>query len=270
MKLKQTFTKIGLTLLTGAAFLGVLGATSSSKAANYQGDLVNQKQLTIGLEGTYKPYSYRQDGKLTGFEVKLGQALAKKLGLKAKFVPTKWDSLVAGVGADKYDLVLNNITQTPERKKNYRFSTPYIYSRYALISPKKAKLTKVQAIKGKTLAEGTGTNNAQVAKKYGAKISASGEFANSLALVRQGRADGTINSLEAYYAYAKSNKKVSDLNVTDLSKQVKLVKVSALLKKDNRQLQKAVDQALKQLAKDGTLSKLSKQYFGADITKAPK
>ncbi|GET14214.1 hypothetical protein SN4111_04760 [Ligilactobacillus agilis] len=43
-----------------------------------------------------------------------------------------------------------------------------------------------------------------------------------------------------------------------------------LLKKDNSQLQKAVDQALKQLAKDGTLSKLSKQYFGADITKAPK
>lgn len=118
MKLKQTFTKLGLTLLTGAAFLGVLGATSSSKAANYQGNLVSQKQLTIGLEGTYKPYSYRQDGKLTGFEVKLGQALAKKLGLKAKFVPTKWDSLVAGVGADKYDLVLNNITQTPERKKN--------------------------------------------------------------------------------------------------------------------------------------------------------
>lgn len=270
MQIKKIFTKLGLTLVTGTLALGLFGLTNSSKAASYQGKVVNSKQLTIGLEGTYKPYSYRQNGKLTGFEVDLGKALAKKLGLKAKFVPTKWDSLVAGVGADKYDLVLNNISQTPERKKNYLFSKPYIYSRYALISPKKDKLTKVTAIKGKTLAEGTGTNNAQVAKKYGAKIISSGEFSNSLALVRQGRADATINSLEAYYAYAKSNKKVSDLNVTDLSKQVKPVKVSALLKKDNKQLQTSVDKALKQLAADGTLTKLSKKYFGSDITKAPK
>lgn len=43
------------------------------------------------------------------------------MGVKAKFVPTKWDSLIAGVGASKYDIVLNNITQTPERKKSIYF-----------------------------------------------------------------------------------------------------------------------------------------------------
>nr|MWN20680.1 transporter substrate-binding domain-containing protein [Leuconostoc lactis] len=57
--------------------------------------------LTIGLEGTFAPFSYRQNGQLTGFEVDLSTAIAKKLGLKPKYVQTKWDSLIAGLGAKR-------------------------------------------------------------------------------------------------------------------------------------------------------------------------
>ncbi|MCP0887583.1 transporter substrate-binding domain-containing protein [Ligilactobacillus sp. WILCCON 0076] len=268
MNFKKVLLRTGLVLGTVLVATVLTEAGQKADAATYSGNLVNKSELTIGLEGTYKPYSYRANGKLTGFEVDLGKALAKQLGLKAKFVPTKWDSLIAGVGASKYDVVLNNITETAERKKNYIFSNPYIYSRYALITPKKAKITNINKIKNKTFAEGTGTNNAILAKKYGAKIVSSGEFSTSLSLIRQGRVDGTINSAEAYYAYAKSNK-TSDLNFKDLSKQVAPVKVSALLNKNNTKLQKRINKALKTLRSNGTLKKLSKKYFGEDITKKP-
>ena len=65
----------------------------------FQSELKTKGKLTIGLEGTYAPYSYRKNGKLTGFEVEMGRAVAKKMGVKADFVPTKWDSLVAGLGS---------------------------------------------------------------------------------------------------------------------------------------------------------------------------
>ena len=76
----------------------ILTACSSSKAdssktSTVTSELINKNELTIGLEGTYAPFSYRKDGKLQGFEVDLGKALAKKVGVKAKFVPTQWDSL---------------------------------------------------------------------------------------------------------------------------------------------------------------------------------
>ncbi|MFT9097416.1 transporter substrate-binding domain-containing protein [Liquorilactobacillus sp.] len=257
---------IAAIIITFGIFIGL---ATKANASSYKDDLINKGQLTIGLEGTYKPYSYRSDGKLTGFEVDLGKALAKKMGVKAKFVPTKWDSLIAGVGASKYDIVLNNITQTPERKKVYIFSKPYIYSRYALISSKKNKINNLKEVKNKKFAEGTGTNNEILAKKYKATIVSSGDFATSLSLIRQGRVNGTINAAEAYYAYAKSNK-VSDLHFKDLSKQVKPVKISALLNKKNKKLQGRINKALQTLRNDGTLQKLSKKYFGSDITKNPK
>ena len=101
-------------------------SSDTSKNSDVTAELINKNELTIGLEGTYAPFSYRKDGKLEGFEVELGKALAKKIGVKAKFVPTQWDSLIAGLGSQKFDLVLNDISETPARKKVYNFTTPYM------------------------------------------------------------------------------------------------------------------------------------------------
>lgn len=83
---KALLTIAALTVGTSA---GITSISAASSAVN--SELVHKGELTIGLEGTYSPYSYRKNNKLTGFEVDLGKAVAKKMGLKAKFVPTKWD-----------------------------------------------------------------------------------------------------------------------------------------------------------------------------------
>lgn len=123
-------------ILAGVLLAGCAngGKNATGKDTNYKSELVKRGSLTIGLEGTFAPYSYRDNGKLTGFEVELGQDIAKKIGVKPVFVPTKWDSLIAGLGSGRYDVILNNINKTPQRAKVYAFADPYIYSRYVLIS----------------------------------------------------------------------------------------------------------------------------------------
>ena len=101
-------------------------SSDTSKNSDVTAELINKNELTIGLEGTYAPFSYRKDGKLEGFEVELGKALAKKIGVKAKFVPTQWDSLIAGLGSQKFDLVLNDISETPARKKVYKIGRAHV------------------------------------------------------------------------------------------------------------------------------------------------
>ena len=264
----RKIVKLG-SVFIGAVLLTVGLSACSSKSSSATDNLgLNQKgTLTIGLEGTYAPYSYRKDGKLTGFEVELGKALAKQMGLKAKFVPTKWDGLVAGLGSNKYDVVLNNITKTPERAKSYLFSKPYIYSRYVLITNKdKSNLNSLNDIKGQKFAEGTGTNNEQVAKKFGATIVPSGDFTTSIALIKQGRVAGTINAREAWLAYKKSNS-TTGLKVKDVSSEQKAAQVVALFNKKSTKLQQKTNQALAKLRQNGTLTKLYKKYFNGDITK---
>lgn len=241
---------------------------STSKGTSYQSELVKKGSLTIGLEGTFAPYSYRDNGKLTGFEVELGNAIAKKIGVKPVFVPTKWDSLIAGLGSGRYDVILNNINKTPQRAKVYAFANPYIYSRYVLISRHDEKgFQSVNDIKGKKLVEGTGTDNFNVATKYGATVVPNGDFPTALGLIRQGRVDATINSREAFLAYAKSNP-TSDLKYVDLSKTLTPTAVQPMLNKQAPQLLAKVNTAIQELRQDGTLTKLSEKYFGSDITKA--
>ncbi|WP_057895805.1 transporter substrate-binding domain-containing protein [Liquorilactobacillus oeni] len=265
--MKFNFKRVAL--LAGITLLGltVTACSSSKKSTGFQSDLNQKGTLTIGLEGTYAPYSYRKDGKLTGFEVELGKALAKKMNLKAKFVPTKWDGLIAGLGSNKYDVVLNNITQTPERAKSYLFSTPYIYSRAVLITRSdETNLNSLSDVKGKKLAEGTGTDNEQTAKKFGAETVPSGDFATTVSLIKQGRVDGTINSKEAFLSYQKSSS-TKGLKYKDVSDEKDPAKIVALFNKNSSKLRKQTNKALKQLRNDGTLKKLSEKYFSADITK---
>jgi cystine transport system substrate-binding protein len=249
--------------LTVGTSVGITSIHAASSAVN--AELTNKGKLTIGLEGTYSPYSYRKDNKLTGFEVDLGKAVAKKMGLKANFVPTKWDSLIAGLGSGKYDVVMNNIIQTPERAKQYNFSTPYIKSRYALIVPTNSNIKNLKGIKGKKIVAGTGTNNADVVKKYKGNLTPNGDFSSALDMVKQGRAAGTVNSREAWYSYSKKNS-TKGLKMIDVSSEQKPAKISALFNKKNSAIQSSYNKALRQLQQDGTVKRLSEKYFGADIT----
>jgi ABC-type amino acid transport substrate-binding protein len=104
----------------------------------------------IGTEGTFAPFSYHDDNdNLVGYDVEVSEALAKELGVKVKFVEVKWDSLIAGLDSDKYDLVTNQVAITAERKKKYDFSIPHTYSYPAIITKKdNTEITKMSDIKG--------------------------------------------------------------------------------------------------------------------------
>jgi L-cystine transport system substrate-binding protein len=93
-------------------------------------DEVNDRgELRIALEGELAPFHFSKDGKLTGFEVELGQILAEELDLNVDFITTDATDLTQGVEGDKYDMAMNHIVVTPELKQHVDFSEPYSYSR---------------------------------------------------------------------------------------------------------------------------------------------
>ena len=83
----------------------------------------------IGTEGTYAPFTFHDSsGALVGFDVEIGREVAKRLGVKAEFLEGKWDGLIAGLDANRYDAVINQVGITEARKQKYDFSDPYIVS----------------------------------------------------------------------------------------------------------------------------------------------
>lgn len=253
--------KLGLILALGLVAL-TLVACGQSKSAD---DTKTPGTLTIGMEGTYAPYAYRdKGGKLTGFEVELAKETAKRMGLKPKFVTTGWDSLIAGLNSNEYDVIFNDMWVNPARKKQFSYSEPYIYNKSVLISKKGLTMDN---IKGKTIAAGTGTENWTTAEKLGAKVIAAPDFQTDMDMISQGRADGAVNS-EAAFNYWKKSHQDSDITYQVIpDKFVKEQPIAPMLNKKSTKLNSDMAKAIKAEHDDGTIKKLSMKYFGKDITK---
>ena len=77
------------------------------------------------------PYTFpdpRNPARIIGFEVDLANALAERMGRKARFVQNQWDGLVPGLQRGEYDVVINGLEITAERAERINFSNPYFYS----------------------------------------------------------------------------------------------------------------------------------------------
>ena len=186
------------------AALGLLAALAAPAAA--QSDLDRIKAdgaLKIGTEGTYAPFTYHDpSGALVGFDVEIGREIAKRLGVKAQFQEGKWDGLIAGLDANRYDAVINEVGITDQRKQKYDFSEPYIASKAVIIVKASDDTIKTFAdLKGKKAAQSLTSNFGKLAEKNGAVIVGTDGFDQSIQLVLQGRADATLNDSLSFYDF---------------------------------------------------------------------
>ncbi|MDY3049997.1 MAG: transporter substrate-binding domain-containing protein, partial [Rothia sp. (in: high G+C Gram-positive bacteria)] len=128
---RTALSAAGLSALTLG--LAACGSSSSSNSASAAADklqaIKDAGKIRIGFEGTFAPWNYHNEaGELVGMEKEIGDLIAADLGVSAEYTETPWDSLIAGVDADRYDIVINNVSPTEERKLKYDFSNPYVAS----------------------------------------------------------------------------------------------------------------------------------------------
>ncbi|MET3898338.1 cystine transport system substrate-binding protein [Devosia sp. UYZn731] len=222
--------------------------------------------LRIGTEGTYAPFTFHDDtGALVGFDVEIGQEIAKRLGVKAEFVEGKWDGLIAGIDAKRYDAVINQVGINPERQAKYDFSEPYIASKAVLVvRGDNTDITSFADLAGKKSAQTLTSNFGKLATESGAELVGTDGFDQSIALVIDGRADATINDSLSFYDFKKQK---PDANVKIAATQDAADHSGVLIAKGNPELLAAINDALVSIKADGTYATISQKYFGADVSK---
>ena len=242
------------------------GFSSAALAETDLAKIQSAGVLKIGTEGTYPPFTYHDaSGALTGFDVEIGREVAKRLKVKAEFVEGKWDGLIAGLDAKRYDAVINQVSITPERQQKFDFSEPYIASKGVLIvRSDNTTIKSFEDLKGKKSAHTLTSNFAQLARSYGAEIVGTDGFNQSVDLVASGRADATINDNLSYLDFKKHR---PEAKVKIAATQSEAEHSGILLRKGNPELKAAIDKALTELKNDGTYQRISQHYFAADVSK---
>lgn len=143
------------TLGAALALTAAFGFAASAAHAEDLDDIKARGVITIGTEGVYAPYTYHDEkGRLTGYDVEVGRAIAKKLGVEAKFVETPWDALIAGIDAKRYDIGINQIGLSPERLAKYDFTKPYVSIKgVLLVRSDNEKIKGFEDLKGVRMAQ---------------------------------------------------------------------------------------------------------------------
>lgn len=273
---RRTF-QLALSAAVIAAMLGMSGcskeepAQSQTQAPSASQDLLDQirakGEIVIATEGTWSPWTFHdKEGKLTGYDIEVGRLIAQKLGLKPQFVEGKWDGLLAGISAGRYDIMINGVDMTPERQKAYRFTDPYAYNRtVVMVSAQNDSIKSMQDLKGKVTANTISSTYAEIAEKYGAKVDGVDDLNQTFELLLSGRIDATLNAEVVYYDYMKVHPQAA-IKIAAIDEQVTSVGIP-LKKEGTEKLQIELNKILSDLRNSGELTKLSNQFFGTDISK---
>lgn len=261
--MKKVFSLILIVLMLVTSLAGC--GKKESKNINSLDRVKKAGKISFGLDDSFPPMEYRDDkNNLVGFDIDLGNAIAKKLGVKAEFVPTDFNGILLSLQSGKFDSILSTLSITDERKKSIDFSEPYIMEGIvAVIKNGNSSISGLQDLSGKVIACQLGSTSETAAlkiqgikelKKYD-KIT---EALHDLAI---GRVDAVVvdELVGRYYISQKANDyKVLDGKLNDEP-------VGLGFKKEDKELNAAVQKAINDLKADGTLSNISKKWFGVDI-----
>jgi polar amino acid transport system substrate-binding protein len=219
--------------------------------------------LRTGVDATFAPHAMvKLDGGLQGFNIELGEELAKRLQRKIEIEGTEFSGLVPGLNAKKYDFILAPVTATPERAKAMLFTEGYLDTDYTFVIKKGGTAIKsLDDLKGKTISVNKGSAYENWAKdnmaKYGFKFDVYGNNADAVQAVQSGRADANLAGSTVAAWAAKQNPAVQ----TTMTIKTGLVWALAF-RLDDKAGRDAAGNALKCMKMDGTVGKIANKWFG--------
>ncbi|MFC3041234.1 transporter substrate-binding domain-containing protein [Virgibacillus xinjiangensis] len=239
-------------------------------------DVQQSGELVVATSGTLFPASYyegeeeNQDN-LTGYNVEVIREVAERLDLDISFEIMGVDSMLTAVKNGRADVAINDIEPTDTRKEEFNFSDPYKYSYTTMVVRKEdnSGIESLEDLEGKKAGGGATTVYSQIAEHYGAEVVTYGNAPNEAYLtdVHNGRTDVVIND---YYLQKFGIAEFPELDIhlhPDL--RFRPTEQAIVIPKGAEAMTEKINDALKEMRQDGTLSELAIEFFEEDASQKP-
>jgi len=274
--------------LTLAVAVAVSALAGHAEAKDWQ-------NVTIVLEGGYEPWNLtRPDGSLDGFEPELAQNLCARMKVKCKLIAQDFDGMMAGLKIGKFDVIMDALSITDERKKEIAFSVPYASTPAVFAALKTGPMAKLagtgkgvrltgnatsdkptvdalrSALKGKTIGIQAATVYSPFIYNNFKDIATIREYKTAAEHdldLSTGRIDVAFDDA-TYFLSAFANPANKNLASTgpELSGPIWGEGEALGLRKSDPELKAKFDTAIKAALADGTVKKLSEKWFKLNVT----
>ena len=253
------------------AFFFIIKNSAATK--DVSGD---SNKVTVALEQNTQPLSYTNDkGELVGYEVEIIENVNKVIeGYEIAIESVSAEAAEVGIESGKYDLVGGGLFKTEAREKKYLFptentgvSTIEIYKR-----AEDEDIQTLEDLVGRKISPVTANggifnllttyNNENKDNQITIPLGESGELAQRY----QGLADGKYDAVVMPSNFgADTIIEQLGLDIVTGDEPVQVNGTYFIISKDQKEFKDAFDKAIKKLKDDGTLSELSKKWFGEDM-----
>jgi polar amino acid transport system substrate-binding protein len=245
--------------LAAGAILFVAASATPTKAAEDFG-LLEPGVVSCAFSGSYAPFTMQNtSGEWDGLAVRVFTEMLNRLDLKYQPVITKWETLLVGLFADKYDMLCGTMDITKERQERVLFIDGWLESGGRLIVNKDSDIQETDQFKGKTMGVLVSSTWAELAKPlepgetkyYQSENDALRDLANN-------KIDGVItDSIAAAWAIENTN-----LPLRIVPSYLSRIQKGWAAKQDRSALVKALNAKLAEIVADGTYAELTSDLIG--------
>ena len=274
--MKKLASILAVTLAAGVLATGC-GSSSGSASKDSSSDS-GKTVIKAATGANAKPYVYvGDDDKPAGYDVDVLNAVFDKLpDYELEYEVTDFGSVLSGLNSGNYQIGVNNFSYNEDRGASYLYSYPYDKISYVFVTKKGGKEIKsFEDAAGLSFEGGTGISVSNAVEAWNEKnpdkkidiTYTDADTAITLQHIEDGTTDLAIIDVAMYNAYQKEyNYDVVANQISDDDAKAIADNSYAyyIFPKDQEELRDKVDEQLKELKKDGTLTELSQKYFGQD------
>jgi ABC-type amino acid transport substrate-binding protein len=252
-----------LLALASVAAVGCGGGDDSTSSGGGGGETSSEgggggEPLTVGSDIPYPPFEQGKSGNYTGFDIELMEAIAEKMGRKAEFQDTSFETIFRDVAQGKFEAVVSAATITEEREKAVDFSNPYYLSEQAVLVKEGSDVESLEDLDGKTVAAQQGTTGLELAKEKlgGSEIRPYPEGPDAVNALKAGTVEGVvIDAPVAQNAVEKSGG-------IEIAEKVPTEETYGIaVAQDDTELLDEINKALKEVEQDGTYKTIYEKWF---------
>lgn len=261
----EIILKKKLSFLTAIAATAMLiagcGSDEEKSGSGSDMNLLEDGKLTYASSGLYKPFNYTDAGKLTGFDVEIGAAIAEKMGLEPNPVTTPWETITQSLLGNKFDVIIGSMAITAERAERVNFSDPYYYSGGMIFTPEGSDIASAEDLEGKTIGVVAQSTYDTAAQEYTDDIKYYNSDVVALKdLTVEGRLDAVITAdVVGFEAIANG------MEIKEVGDPLWIEQAAVAVRKEDEKLLEEINKAIQEIVEDGTYEEISNKWFERNL-----
>ncbi len=269
--MKRVLIIAALLVVSAAAIIGCAGKKTAADESLKK--ITEKGVLVMGLDDSFPPMGFRnENNEIVGYDVDLAKEVAARMGVTLTLQPIDWNAKEQELNTGKIDCIWNGFTITPARAEVITFTKPYLKNAQVVVVKQSSAVRTLADLAGKTVALQAGSSAAdalEAAAEFRASLKSVVEFKDNLTALMDLEIGG-VDAVVMDLMVANDNIVRSGKAYVILEEALAPEDYGIGFRKNDLALMNKVQETLEAMAADGTIARISTEWFKADISTVGK